>query len=86
MLASYFLSIFTNYLYDVTSKNKKLHYGQQKQLKEVAQTLWVIKSNLTSFVEFRRMVASWELLFTTALTFLKEATTDIGTVLKQKRA
>jgi hypothetical protein len=38
MLASYFLSIFTNYLYDVTSKNKKLHCGQQKQLKEVAQT------------------------------------------------
>jgi hypothetical protein len=32
------------------------------------------------------MVASWELLFTTALTFLKEATTDIGTVLKQTRA
>lgn len=38
---------------------------------------------LTSFDEFRRMEASCELLFIAALTFLKEATTDIGTIIKQ---
>lgn len=35
--------------------------------------------SFTSFVEFLSMLASWELLLTRALIFLKDTTTDIGT-------
>jgi len=39
---------------------------------------------LTSFDELRKTVASWEWLFMRALIFLKDATTDIGTIEWQK--
>ena len=39
---------------------------------------------LTSFDEFRKTAASWEWLLIRALIFLKDATTDIGTIKQQK--
>ena len=40
---------------------------------------------LTSLYESRRILASWELLVITALIFLKDATTDIGTTHRKKQ-